>query len=300
MMERVKKPLKKVDTIFTSDWHIRETPPVCRMDNFCEVTQWRKIDFISELQVKYNCPVYHAGDLFHHWKPSPALLSETINHLPDQFYTVYGNHDLPQHNLELKEKCGIYTLYVADKIHPQCKTDIEFLSWNEFPKSKTANIIVWHKFVANSDTELWPGAEVDQARALLRKYPQFDVILTGDNHQPFVEEYQGRILVNPGSLSRQKSSETHKPRVYLYHAEDNTVTPVFIPIEENVISREHLEIEEQRSARMEKFISTLDTELKDSDKNTWTDFEENLRLFELKNPKINKSVIELTYKAADL
>ena len=58
----------------------------------------------SDLQQKYDCPVYHAGDLFDYWKPSPALLAKTMEHLPKDFYTAYGNHDLPQHNIELAYK----------------------------------------------------------------------------------------------------------------------------------------------------------------------------------------------------
>jgi DNA repair exonuclease SbcCD nuclease subunit len=294
-MERVKK-LKKVDLIFCADIHVRETHPICRTDDFCEVTQWRKLSFIYQLQMQHNCPVFHSGDLFHHWKPSPALLSKTLEYLPNSFYTVYGNHDLPQHNLELKDKCGIYTLLQANylSVLGEC-------SWGQIPKegswhmhTNNRTILVWHKFVANSETKLWPGAEVSTAKSLLKKYPQFDVILTGDNHQPFVEEYKGRLLVNPGSLSRQRTSETHHPRVYLYHSIDNTVTEVLLPIEENVISRDHLEVEEQREARVGYFVNQLS--------DAWEvdiQFDENLQRFEKTN-QIRKSVMNIVYKAADL
>jgi len=90
--------------------------PICRTDNFID-TLISKMKFISELQKKHNCQVFHAGDLFHHWKPSPELLSIAIEHLPKQFCTVYGNHDLPQHNLELAKKSGIYLLNKAGILH---------------------------------------------------------------------------------------------------------------------------------------------------------------------------------------
>ena len=44
------------------------------------------------------------------------LLSETINHLPKKFYTVLGNHDLPQHSMELVDKCGVTVLEKAGKL----------------------------------------------------------------------------------------------------------------------------------------------------------------------------------------
>jgi DNA repair exonuclease SbcCD nuclease subunit len=286
------KQIKKADLILTADWHLRETIPICRIDDY-PTTQWTKVDFISELQRKHNCPVIHAGDLYDYWKPSPALLSDTIKHLPDQFYTVYGNHDLPQHSMELAHKCGIYTLYAANAIHPQCRTDIEFLSWNEKPKSKTANILVWHIFTW-TNREPFPGCSDLTATCLLRKYPQFDLIVTGDNHKPFTSEYKGRLLVNPGSMMRMDADQiNHRPRVYLWHSETNTVEPVFIPIEKNVISREHLELKERQNNRIEAFVGKLN-----DDWQVKASFEDNLKQFESTN-KIHKSVMDLVYKSIE-
>ena len=90
---------KNPNLIITSDWHLRETNPICRLDDFVEETQWKKVNFISDLQKKYGCPVVHAGDLFDKWKPSPELLTKTMQHIPNDFHTIYGQHDLPNHNL---------------------------------------------------------------------------------------------------------------------------------------------------------------------------------------------------------
>ena len=117
-MKRTLTKVKPPSTILASDFHLREDHPVCRTDDFWQA-QWKKVDFVSELQEKYDCPVLHAGDLFDFWKPSPYLLTETIKHLPNKFFTVYGQHDLPQHNLKLAYKCGINTLAEAGKL----KTD---------------------------------------------------------------------------------------------------------------------------------------------------------------------------------
>ena len=104
--------MKKADGILCGDLHLTEDTPICRTDNFQEA-QWRKLTFIKQLQEEHDCPVLCAGDLLDFWKPSPFLLSKIIEHLPKQFYTVLGNHDLPQHSLELLEKSGIYTLQMA-------------------------------------------------------------------------------------------------------------------------------------------------------------------------------------------
>jgi len=297
-MERTKKTeSKKATAILTADWHLMETNPVCRKDNLTE-TQWDKLDFISELQRKHNCPVFHSGDLFDFWKPSPYLLAKTIEHLPNRFCTVYGNHDLPQHNIELANKSGIYVLEKAGFLQV-----FQTCHWLETPykpswqgkvsETVERNVLVWHIMTYQGEIP-FPGCEAPKGAKLLRQYPQFDLILTGDNHKPFVEEYEGRLLVNPGSIFRTTAiQQKHKPRVYLWYAETNTVTPIYLPIQEDVISREHLEIKEERDSRIDAFISTIN-----EDWEAEMSFEENIERFKDSN-KIKPSVMDIVYKAIE-
>lgn len=284
-------PKGAVAAILTSDWHLREDTPVCRTDNFWE-TQWKKVDFVTELQRKYDCPVIHAGDLFDFWKPSPYLLSETIKHLPDNFYTVYGQHDLPQHNLELAYKCGIYTLAQAEKliVLPGCH-------WNKIPDkdcfhllNERSKILVWH--VMNYvGTPPYPDAP-NPSHTLLKKYPEYDLILTGDNHQTFTAQLEGRLLVNPGSLTRQSANQVnHLPCVFLWWAEENKVEAVYLPIENNVVSRDHIQKQEQRNGRIDAFISQLNTDYKAT-----MSFEQNLKIFQETN-LVRQSVMDIVYEA---
>lgn len=283
----------KPDAILGGDFHLRDSHPICRTDDF-DVAQWKAVDFVSALQKKYDCPVLHSGDLFHHWKPSPSLLSKTIKHLPKNFRTVYGNHDLPQHNIELKDKCGIYTLHEARAL-----TALETCHWNEFPTDKVhyhledKTILIWH-ILTYQIKKPFPGCTAPMARKLLMKYPKYDLILTGDNHKTFVAEYEGRLLVNPGSLTRQSAKQIDfKPSVFLYYASTNTVKQVFIPIMEGVISREHLESIEQRSERIDAFISTLS-----KDWQVGFDFNENLKRHQEAN-NTEKPIMDIIYKAIE-
>jgi len=280
------------DAILTADWHLRETQPVCRLDDFWEA-QWKAVGFVSTLQKKYDCDVWHGGDLFHHWKPSPNLLSVTIKNLPKKFRSIYGNHDLPQHSMELVEKSGMYNLYVAGVLAilkgGHCDTILEEVSF----EIKGRKVAVWH-IMNYQGKEPWPGCTSPKASTLLRKYPQFDLILTGDNHQSFVEEHEGKLLVNPGSLTRQSAKQIDfQPSIYLYYARTNTVKQVFIPIEGEVISREHIEEIEKRDARIDAFISTLDKDWK-----IGFDFKENLKVFEQTNT-VKKSIMDIIYNAIE-
>jgi len=298
-MKRTKNNSKKVNAIFTADWHLREDSPICRTDNF-QNAQWNKVDFISDLQRKYNCPIIHAGDLFDHWKPSPYLLTQTIQHLPERFWTIYGNHDLPQHNLELAYKTGINTLEQAclekgfailyDGVHwLQEPNNNSYLNYFDLIRK----VCIWH-VMTYQGKQPWPNCTDLSAKQILEKYPQFDLIVTGHNHTAFVEELDGRLLVNPGSLTRQEADkEKHKPRVYLYYMQENKVTPVYLPIKQDVISREHIEKIEQRDNRISAFVERLNTEWETS-----LSFEENLERFEKEN-NIRKSVMQLIRKAIE-
>jgi len=285
----------KPTIIICGDIHLREDQPICRTDSFLDA-QWRKLDFIWQLQKQYDCLVLCGGDLFENWKPSPYLLTETIKHLPNQFYTVYGNHDLPNHNLDLAYKSGINTLKEAGKLEvlPDC-------SWGQTPDKGFyipeihKSILVWH-ILTYSKKLPFPGCKESSARVLLKKYPQFPLIITSDNHQTFVEEYQGRYLINPGSMTRQKSDQIdHKPCVFLWEASTNKIEQVFLPIEPGnlVITREHIEKDEARDSRIQAFIEKLTDE-----SITDVNFQDNLKQFLSQNP-LKKSVVNYIYKALE-
>jgi predicted phosphodiesterase len=293
-MERTRQ-IKKPDLILTSDWHLREDTPTCWIGDF-QMEQWKSVAFVSKLQEQYGCPVVHAGDLFHHWKPSPWLLSMAIQHLPETFYTVYGQHDLPQHNTELMTKSGLQTLNWAGVVNvllqghygqPVREEDAFIL-----PQYKDKKILVWHHMTYINPP--FPGATGGNAISILKKYNQFDLIVTGDNHQSFYTEYEGRLLVNPGNLTRQTADQADfQPRVALWYAETNTIEWVNIPIQKDVISREHIAHKEERDERIDAFISKLDTDFKAE-----LSFEDNLEAFFQQN-NIRDSVKEIIYKSLD-
>ena len=283
------------DLIITSDWHLRDTTPICRVDDF-ETTQWRKVDFISRLQRRLKCPVIHAGDLFEKWKPSPYLLAKTIEHLPKDFYTIYGNHDLPQHNIELKNRCGVYVLEKANVL-----TVIDGRHWNvdynenQWFEIEGRKIHIAHIMTYQGKTP-YPGCTDTPASGLLRKYKDFDLIITGHNHMQFVEKHNGRLLLNPGSLTRQSSNERGwKPCVWVWRAKDNSLEQVFLPVELDAVQvPERIAEKEQREERIDAFISRLNTEWGEE-----MDFEANIRKAIAVND-VPKSIQDIIYKAVEI
>ena len=222
-----------------------------------------------------------------------------IAHLPRQFMTIYGQHDLPQHNYDLKGKSGIAVLEEAGALEV-----LKHSSWGQEPSESLRwpgtdkKMMVWHKFVWDGKRVPWPGCDEMTADEVLAKYKWMDIIVTGDHHKPFTaqtgDRKPGRILVNPGCLTRQFADyEGHQPRVYLWYEETNTVEPYVLEIEEGVIAREHIERVEERDKRIDSFISRLD--------GNWEvviSFEQNLKSFLSKN-RFRKEVVQLVYKAID-
>ena len=103
----------------------------------------------------------------------------------------------------------------------------------------------------------YPNCTDPSSRGLLMK-SEVDVILTGHNHKPFVEEYNGKLLINPGSITRQEADDTHEPRVYLYNAETNTVEKHILPHEQGVVNAPESSLRvKERENRIDAFMSKL-------------------------------------------
>jgi len=167
--------------------------------------------------------------------------------------------------------------------------DTDFSSQYEGMYKQERTMLVWH--VMTYMKKPWPDCTDPLATKLLRQHSQYDLIVTGHNHQAFWTEEEGRLLVNPGSLTRQTAAQLEfKPRVYLYYASSNSVSPVYLPIEEDVISRDHIDAANQRDDRIDAFISQLQGDWK-----VGMSFEENLEEFKKANT-ISDSVMDIVYK----
>ncbi len=85
----------------------------------------------------------------------------------------------------------------------------------------------------------------------------------------------------------------HKPRVYLWYADDNTVEPVYLPIQKGVVSREHIEKQEKEDERMEAYKTRLKAGVK-----IGISFENNMKRYLHKN-KVDKMVEKEIYNAME-
>lgn len=270
-----KKNKMKPSAILTADIHLRTDRPKNRTDDYF-LAQEKKISFINDLKTRFNVPIFDAGDLFNKWNSSPYLESWALKNLPDDIYTVPGNHEIESHNIEMLDKSSFYVLQTANKITMATENGIDTtippvglrgtifgFHWNynkEYPIPKSGkNIAILHIMV--TDEKLKYKNTAIMGHALLRKLKGFDLIVTGHNHKPFVIEHEGRLLVNPGSIMRMSKDQIeHSPRVYLWYAENNTVELVYLPIEENVFDTKKIKEETEKNERLESYVESLQNE----------------------------------------
>lgn len=323
--KRTRKTKSNADAILCADLHIRTDTPLCRTDNFFAAIE-KKIDFILALSKKHECPILMAGDLGHKAQWPNWLLEWLISKIDEQkIICIPGQHDLPNHRIDLFEKSGMGVLDAAKKVeaigffHKEDKIigchlpsksiiknygihitpfpygmEMKSLGWGkEYGMVDMPMIAMTHQMVIENKP-LWPGQEAPKGNALLKKYPEYQLILSGDNHNSFTVEKDGRLLVNPGSMMRTNADqENHKPRVYLWWAKTNFIKAIYLPIEQGVISRTHIDVAKDRENRNQAFIKRVN-----SLEGVEIDYEDNLANY-FKKYKSEKAVKNKVMEAVE-
>jgi len=266
-MPRAVKPSNPPDLIIAGDLHAGNLSPECRTDNYLD-TLCGKLEWLSGLQARYGCPVVLPGDVFDGWNATSTLLNRLLAVWPKgEVLAVPGQHDLPQHNLELIEKTGFQTLCLAGRIRDVSEEpyeDTRFYvigrAWNGVvPKHKYVDILpqvlVWH--VTTWEKPFAPGQKPGEATRLLKAKRDWDLIITGDNHQTFECRDGKRSLLNAGSVMRMRSDQIdHRPLVYLWRA-DGAYETVYFPIDPGAVTRDCREREREKEERISAFVEKL-------------------------------------------
>lgn len=265
------------DAILVADLHLTESTPVSRTDDYV-AAQERKLQFLQDTSRENgNCPILCAGDVFDHWRVSPWLATWAYVHLPRPLVTIPGNHDLPMHNQKLYSRSPLALMEaVTDGGITVLKGDrllvnglaVYGVPWGESipgfqpTEGEMRRVLLLHQLV-------WPQRGIKEAKIggdtaleLLEQYgDDFDLIVTGDNHDAFQVrgEASDSLLVNPGSMLRGAvDQEDFIPRCYLYYAAPNDVVPVPFPIDSGVHSRAHIEKQQERDTRIAAYIERME------------------------------------------
>ncbi len=293
----------------TADIHLRYDKPVCYADDvdWMEV-QEKTIEFLGKL----GNPVICAGDFFDKAKQPIWFLNkvaEWIIKYDVNITSVYGNHDLfgVGHNISRHHESSLALLNTAGIIHAPAEPTItnfysievvllppEYPSYNYTPREGCISIAVLHEFVYAGSKPPYPGCPAEYHYSnLWKRFPGFDIILTGDSHTSFAEQIKNEptIVINPGCLVWQKISECHRqPSVYIVDSESDVLDLVkFDYLNIDMLTRDHLEIQEEKERRLSAFVSKLN-----SDEEVSLSFVDNLEMYMKKN-KVSKEIQKIVW-----
>jgi len=281
----------------------------------------RPLKEIREIQFLNNdCPVLCAGDIFHRWNSPPELINFAIENLPDNFYAIPGQHDLPLHNYDDIKRSAYWTLVKSGNInymHPDTPTKTEddtkkqsMISFG-YPyghkiksvKHRTDDYILIaliHEYCWIKGTS-YPNAPKENMLRLQGKniinnrHLGYDVIVYGDNHIDFSTKIGKTEIWNCGSLMRRNADQLeYAPKVGLLLA-DGSITPHYLDTSQD----KYLDLQSASSGNvndldMKAFIVELE-KLGD----TKLDFTEAMKQYLQKN-KIAKPVQNIIMKGMEL
>ena len=263
----------KENIIFSSDLHGQIENPVCRTDNYHEAFI-KKLHFIDEQCKKHNAIHACTGDIVdkYVYRSASQIINTTgtlIENMPDDTIGIYGNHDLLNRSPGKYDSsiirnvvgAGVYDIILD---HKDLDNNVTLWGFNfgtpithKKTDSSRINIALFHGLIVETDNSIFGGI---YGLELLKKFPEYDMIITGDNHKTFTIEYEGRKLINCGSLMRMDADQAdHKPVVFLYEPSKDAVTPIYVPVEEGVVSNEHLLKKKDKEERFEAVLSSIDS-----------------------------------------
>ena len=261
----------KPDFILCADLHIRETTPACRQSSFLE-EMIQKLKWMKELSDNHlKIPVLCAGDVFDTWKCKDWWLFNLAHkYLPEKFICIAGQHDLPRHSLELPERSPLSILHEMGRIEflgpydsyfdPQSLTWIEGRSYGARRPSvhtgtSSRKLLLTHEMVWLEKP--YPEAPKEgRAPQIFKRYPNFDIIVSGDNHIPFTVKKGKQLLINCGSMLRTSIIQAkHKPCIWLYYVKSNEVKPLYFPTQDTF--HEYEIVEDNRDERIAAVVKRL-------------------------------------------
>ncbi len=257
--------------IFCADLHLSDKPPIARSGE----PDWyeamaRPLKKIRKVAKKNQCPVICAGDIFHKAKSSPELEIFAMGYLQGWF-TIAGQHDLPNHRIEDIDKSSYGVLISSGIIHPLVCVGEEPLYFTGFQygqelklqereRKGSLSIAVIHQLAWHKERP-FPGApDSGNVKNIMKQLKGFDYVFCGDNHTSFQFHAGKRLLTNCGSIMRRTSDQIeYEPKAWVLWS-DGVVDSFSLLDDNEVMSCEHIEekeLKEERNEKLDSFVKSL-------------------------------------------
>ena len=263
--------------LITADWHIKGERPICRLDDDWIASQRKTISEIREAFSKYGCDqMWILGDLF----DAPRCSTEAVNMLVEELLkfpegsvrVLCGNHDLKDHNYDNLNTCSIGTIKqifgdIPTEIYrDRCRLAVSAMPFGMDDYNSTASIVCTHQLTFPDDATrgIFGGSTAEE---LLSRWPQADLIFTGDYHHGYVHSQLEhnmirRHVVTPGCINIQKADELdYEPFVVLWDTEANlnnyTFKKIYLDPQRENCTRDHIEAREHKEEEFERVVETI-------------------------------------------
>jgi len=275
--------------LISGDWHIRAKKPRNRLDVDYFVTISNKIMQIFDAAKSHKVDfILQPGDMFDSHSVSNRIIRQTLkllSHSTVPIYTVPGQHDLVYHskiwqntpigvtdasNLNVtvlyheiengsiigyKEINGVSFVGSAYN-QPIIKLDEDRYQFQPF------KILICHKLIV--DTTNWKGNfSYDYDGTDLLKNHNYDLIVSGDNHQTFMCEHDGKTLINTGSLMRTRIDQVdHHPCYFIYDTKTRQYSQHFLKVHDVhvILDLEKAKKEKEQNASLVGFVNRIEEE----------------------------------------
>jgi len=297
------------------DLHLSLRKPTNRLDKDYLGTILNKLDQCYQIAYSENCSaIVQVGDFF----DTPiicdrlkTILIEKMKSWVIPVYAIYGQHDISGHNastfqrspLRLLEASGI--LSILDNSETICYSQILDKSGDvvsmygasfgqDIPVPQVShefNVLVIHAMIGNKP--LFPGHELKHPKAFLKQHPEYDLVLVGDYHYAFEQEYQGRWMLNAGALIRKTISQRDQeliPSVKIFDTVKKEVKTIPLKVDDvdSILNINTKKKETDSNEDLQEFIKSLREE-GSGQKVNW----QTLLLDVYRERKINKNVRQI-------
>jgi predicted phosphodiesterase len=281
----------KLKFLVSSDWHLRDDRPRCRVDVWHEAQQ-AMLSTIVDLINAEKCPMFVAGDILDSGTISPSLENMIIRELKRAEYPIYtiaGNHDMPYHNMKHLYRSSYMVLVQAGVLtHLQGIVDTEIGKVHAFqfgePVIDGEGICMCHQLVfPHTPPEYLIAISAEE----LLKSLNYGIILSGDNHMSFYKKYGDKILINGGGILRQDADKKNTfPKIFLYH---NGVSAIDLLEDIEFVQQDYLLEQKNRDIRISTFIERIKVT-----QNIGLNFKQNI---DNHIHDVRDEVVEIIYKA---
>lgn len=277
----------------TGDWHICASTPIRRTDAYHDV-QFDKIKYLYNYALDHGIDTMTVpGDIFDTSKTPYWVVYKYINLFKlDPMWTrplifvVLGQHDQVYHtsgfaNTPLGLLAAALPMMTILGPEPVNVDGVSFYGapWGaEVPAvrdAKAVNVLVTHRMIVKR--KLWDGQQECAFDAdFLEDHPEFNLIVSGDNHTHFIAQRQRNRLINCGSLMRMTAAQMdHTPYFYVWDSETMGVERGEVPHKpsDEVFDAAAIAKEKENEQEMAAFVDTVS-----DDDDFGMDFRENLRV----------------------